>query len=171
MQNWRPNKSPRWRNDWIKKVLRECLFLLKPIKWIWITSTDHNNGKRPFCTPTPTCLLILVGIITFISSHMSNRIISFSIRMFLQLSPKWLWHPISKHQRQIKTPMQSLLLLVLYDMLSLWSKLALLSGIFHLKCQLNKKLQRWDKRSQFFWEGLENPPPLDFSIQNIDVAF
>lgn len=120
--------------------------------------------KVRICTPTPTCLLILVDSITFFSSHMSKRIISFSIRMFSQLSPKWLWHSITEHQRQIKEPMPSLLLPVLYDMLSLWSKLALLSGIFHLKRQLKKKLQSWDKRSLFFWEGRKNPPPLNLEI-------
>lgn len=120
--------------------------------------------KVRICTPTPTCLLILVGSITFFSSHMSKRIISFSTRMFSQLSPKWLWHSITEHQRQIKEPMPSLLLPVLYDMLSLWSKLVLLSGIFHLKRQHKKKLQSWDKRSLFFWEGRKNPPPLNLEI-------
>lgn len=125
--------------------------------------------KVCICTPTPACLLITVGSITIFSSHIGKWIISFTIRMFSQRSPKWLWLPITEHQRQIKKPMQSLLLLVLHDMLSSWSKLALLRGIFHLKRKLNKKLQGWDKRHQFFWEGLKHPLPLDLEILTISI--
>lgn len=57
-----------------------------------------------------------------------------------QLSLKWFWLSIiiTEHQKQSKTPKQPFLLLMLYDVQYLWSKL-FLSDIFHHLNQLTKK--------------------------------
>lgn len=52
-------------------------------------------------------------------------------------------------------------------MLSLWSKFAWLSGIFHHRNQINKKLQNRDRRTlkeSFLLGGSENQPPFDLEI-------
>lgn len=92
------------------------------------------------------CSLVLVGSIARFTSRMSaEQNYFFNHNDIRQLSLKWFWLFIIEHQRQSKTPKQSFLLLMLYDVQSLWSKLVLLSDIFHHLNQLNKKLQNRDK--------------------------
>lgn len=111
VQNWCKIGSQikvrdEWMNKWLKKVLGECLFLLKPTKWRSVTSTDHNNDKSPHLYTYSNLFHNPCWQNHLFSSHMSKRIIPFSVRIFRQLSPKWLWHPITEHQRQIKELMQ-----------------------------------------------------------------
>lgn len=96
-----------------------------------------------------------------------------------QLSLKWFWLSIiiTEHQKQSKTPKQPFLLLMLYDVQYLWSKL-FLNDIFHHLNQLTKKLQGRDKSimgleelpafqnsdDEWLLGGAENQLPLDLKI-------
>lgn len=92
-------------------------------------------------------VLVVCSINSFIS-HMSTEQNDFPIHNDIrQLSLKWfeLSVIITEHQKQSKTPKLPFLLLMLYDVQFLWSKLVFLSDIFRHLNQLNKKLQGRDK--------------------------